>query len=204
MWNTTTESTFRSLRPVLITPNFCRNVGILEPVRRRLLKIFKNIWNEVPRIFSEPVRSKFSTAFQSRLQRPVSAATAQPRASLATYSNKGLGDAHGRPKKARHSFGLDSQSDRTHTNTAEQSRFFSASPLQDTTLTLAAETLRGSPFRTARGFLYLHITKGVRVRFSDRQTARSRRNVRTRECKMVCFFGGFRRENSKVVSASIA
>ena len=56
-------------------------------------------------------------------------------------------------------------------------------PARDTTLTLAAETPQASP---APASLYLHITKRVRVRFSDHQVARSRREIGPRECEMLC------------------
>ena len=54
-------------------------------------------------------------------------------------------------------------------------------------MTLAAKTLRGSPSFTARGFAYLHTSKRVRVKFSDRQMARSRCNFRPRQCEILCF-----------------
>lgn len=110
----------------------------------------------------------------------MSAATAQPRAFLVIYSDKGVGNARGRPKKAPRFPGFQSQ-----TGCSAQSRFFGTSPVRDTTLTLTAYALRSSPFHTARGFPYLHIAKRVCVRFSDRQTARSRWNLRTRECKLL-------------------
>ena len=60
-----------------------------------------NIWNEVRPIFFDPVASKFWKGFQICQQRLASAATAEPRAPLVTYSNNRLSSARGRPKKAR-------------------------------------------------------------------------------------------------------
>ena len=70
----------------------------------------------------------------------------------------------------------------THTHTAVQqsgcSIFFVQARFEIQLLTLAAKTLRGSPSFTARGFPYLHTSKRVRVKFSDRQMARSPKNRR--------------------------
>lgn len=85
--------------------------------------------------------------------------------------------------KARRSSEFDALRDNIHTRRLNPStqreavRFFFRRASKHNSA-LAAQTPRVSPSVAARGFPYVHMTKPLRVKFSDREIARSRFGVR--------------------------